>query len=64
MSSISPGSGLIGGITTGQLELIELRVISELIQAQSGAQQQDELKVLRNDNAFDLGITPPVVPGN
>ena len=46
------------------ISAIELRVISNLIQAQSGNQQQDELRLLRNDQAFELGIVPPVVPGN
>ncbi len=46
------------------LSLIELRVLSNLIQSQSGNQQQDELRILRNDQAFELGIVPPVVPGN
>ena len=52
------------GTTAETLSAIELRVISNLIQQQSGPQQQDELKQLRNDQAFDLGITPPVIPGN
>ena len=49
---------------SGELDVIELRVISNLLQQQNGNQQQDELRVLRNDQAFELGIVPPVVPGN
>ena len=49
---------------SGELDVIELRVISNLLQQQAGSQQQDELRVLRNDQAFELGIVPPVVPGN
>jgi hypothetical protein len=57
-------AGATGGIPNAILDVIELRVISTLLQQQNGNQQQDELKQLRNDQAFDLGITPPVVPGN
>ena len=28
------------------------------------SQSQEELRVLRNDQAFELGFVPPVVPGN
>lgn len=52
------------GAPLNALDIIELRVISNLIQAQSGAQQQDELRILRNDQAQELGIVPPVVVGN
>ena len=61
MASYIPGNPISN---LNNLEIVELRVISNLIQAQSGAQQQDELRVLRNDQAFELGITPPVIPGN
>lgn len=63
MTSFVPGSGLTQ-ISAQTLDVIELRVISNLIQAQSGAQNQDELRILRNDQAFELGIVPPIVPGN
>lgn len=49
---------------SGELDVIELRVISNLLQQQAGTQQQDELRILRNDQAFELGVIPPVVPGN
>ena len=64
MTSFVPGSGAVSNISSQLLDVIELRVISNLIQAQSGASQQDELRVLRNDQAFELGLSPPVVPGN
>ncbi len=64
MTSYVGGFPALGGISAENLSAVELRVISNLIQAQSGAQQQDELRVLRNDQAFELGITPPVIPGN
>jgi hypothetical protein len=57
-------AGATGGIPNAILDVIELRVISNLLQQQNGNQQQDELRILRNDQAFELGITPPVVPGN
>ena len=60
MTSYVPNSGA----PLNQLDIIELRVISNLIQAQSGAQQQDELRILRNDQAQELGIVPPIVVGN
>lgn len=48
----------------GELDTIELRVISNLLQQQAPNSQQDELRILRNDQAFELGIVPPTVPGN
>lgn len=57
------GTPTIGGLNTDNLALYELRVISNLLQAQSGV-PQDELRILRNDQAFELGQTPPIVPGN
>jgi len=59
MTSFVPGTAVLNA-----LDIIELRVISNLIQAQSGAQQQDELRILRNDQAFELGIVPAIVTGN
>lgn len=52
----------IGNDPVVQLTLIEMRVLSNLLQAQSGNQAIDELNVLRNDQAFELGIPTPV-PG-
>ena len=49
---------------SGELDVVELRVISNLLQQQApNSQQQDELRMLRNDQAFELGIVPPIVPG-
>ncbi len=56
------GNGLAGA---GSLDVIELRVISNLLQREMSSQSQgDDLRVLRNDQAFELGFVPPVVPGN
>lgn len=56
---------VVGGITgAGTLDVIELRVISNILQREMANQSQDELRVLRNDQAFELGFVPPVVPGN
>lgn len=62
MTSFVPGN--IG--LQSSLDVVELRVISSLIQAQSGnvAGYVDQLSTLRNDEAFGLGINPPIVPGN
>jgi hypothetical protein len=39
-------------------------VISNLIQQYNGGgASQEDLRFLRNDQAFELGIVPPVVPG-
>ena len=43
--------------------LIELRVLSNLIQEQMGSQLGEDLKQRRNDQAFELGWVPPTVPG-
>jgi hypothetical protein len=49
----------------GSLDVIELRVISNLLQREMSNQSQgDDLRVLRNDQAFELGFVPPVVAGN
>ena len=61
MASYIPGNPISN---LNNLEIVELRVISNLIQAQSGAMLQDELRILRNDQAFELGFVPPTVPGN
>lgn len=59
MTSYTPGAVL--GST---LDVVELRTISNILQRDLPAQSQDELRVLRNDQAFELGFVPPVVPGN
>lgn len=64
MTSYIPGNAAISGFSAASLDVIELRVISNLIQQQSGTASPDELRVLRNDQAFELGFVPPVVPGN
>ncbi len=64
MTSYITGQGFVGTFPSVTLEAIELRVISNLLQREAGNANQDELRVLRNDQAFELGITPPVVPGN
>jgi hypothetical protein len=60
MSSYIPG----GAAQIGNHDLVELRVISNLLQREAPGQAQDELRILRNDQAFELGFNPPVVPGN
>lgn len=57
-------NGSIFANTSAQLDLVELRVISNLIQQYNGGMAaQEDLRLLRNDQAFELGIVPPVVPG-
>ena len=63
MTSYTNGTTAAAGYPTADLETIELRVISGLLQQQMGNTQQDQLSVLRNDVAFELG-TPLPVPGN
>lgn len=64
MASFIPGSSVQAPFNTPTLDLIELRVISNLLQREMASASQDELRILRNDQAFELGIVPPVVPGN
>ena len=54
-----------GGLSAAPaLDVIELRVISNLIQQYNGGvASQEDLRGLRNDQAFELGIVPPIVPG-
>lgn len=62
MTSFVPGN-----TSFNNLDIVELRVISNLIQAQGlagGNSNSDQLSTLRNDQAFELGFVPPVVPGN
>lgn len=56
-SSISPR-----GYPATDLMAIDLRVLQILLQSQSGNVTLDELRQLRNDQAFELGLPP--VPGN
>lgn len=64
MSIYVAGFPTLAGTTAETLAAVELRVISNLLQQQAPGQQQDELRILRNDQAFELGITPPIIPGN
>ena len=54
-----------GGVTDESLILIELRTISNILQSPNmgTSSGQDELKVIRNDQAVELGLPTPV-PGN
>lgn len=53
----------VGGDPVSVLNLLEDRVISNLLQTLLGTNQGiDELNILRNDQAFELGIPMPV-PG-
>lgn len=53
-------SGATDGYATGQLVLVELRVQSTFLQAIAAGQVPDQIQQLRNDEAFQLGITQPV----
>jgi len=64
MASYVSGNPTIQGFGAPTLETIELRVISNLLQREMGQMNQDELRIMRNDQAFELNILPPVVPGN
>lgn len=53
----------IDGLPYQDLQIVELRTISSLLQNLLGSNQAlDEINVLRNDNAFVLGIGTPL-PG-
>jgi hypothetical protein len=64
MTTYIQSSGSVGNFPADTLSAVELRVISNLLQSQNGAMQQDELRILRNDQAFELGISPAVIPGS
>ena len=51
------------GYPAEDLMAIELRVIANLLQLQQGNFSLDELRILRNDQALELGLSVPV-PGN
>lgn len=51
----------INGLPVSEYQLIESRVISILLQMQQGNFSLDELRVLRNDQAFELGLPQPVL---
>ncbi len=62
-------AGLIGGLPAESVTVIELRTISNVLQSMLGYLSAptptglDELNVLRNDQAFELGLPQPV-PGS
>lgn len=64
MTSYVSAPATLSGMPGINLAAVELRVISNLLQQQAPNSQQDELRILRNDQAFELGIVPPVIPGN
>lgn len=55
-NSTGTGYSLVG------TQNVELRVISNLLQREMSNMSQDELRILRNDQAFELGLPVPV-PG-
>jgi hypothetical protein len=63
---ISGDTPTLASTPSENLMAIELRVLSNLIQSLlgNGTQAIDDLRILRNDQAFELGLQPPVVPGN
>lgn len=63
---ISGDMPVLAATASENLMAIELRVLSNLIQSLlgNGTQGIDDLRILRNDQAFELGIQPPVIPGN
>lgn len=55
--------GMIGSYTPDELQVVELRVISNLLQAYLAANGGlDGLGVIRNDQAFELSLPTPL-PG-
>ena len=51
-----------GGDQTAQLMLVELRALSNLIQAQTGTAALEDLNGIRQDIANSLGVTPLPIP--
>lgn len=62
MASYVPGNIALQGFAAPTLETIELRVIANLLQQDMGS-AKETLSAMRNNEAFELGIVPPVVPG-
>lgn len=53
------------GLQDQFLQVVETRVQNSLLVALLGTNQaDDQLSRLRNDQAFELGATPAIVPGN
>lgn len=65
MTTYVSSGGSVGGVfTSDTLSLIELRVMNNLAQQANGSSvSQEELRLMRNDEAFGLGISPAIVPG-
>jgi len=64
MTTYVSAGNLLSGFNAESLMAVELRVLSNLMQREMANESQDELRILRNDQAFELGIAPPVIPGN
>jgi hypothetical protein len=63
MTSYTAGFPSLGGVTSENLSVVELRVISNLIQQYNGGSAaQEDLRLMRNDEGQALGLTPPI-PG-
>lgn len=63
MTSYVPGVGL-SSVASEQALLIEQRVTNYLLQGDMGRNNQDELRLVRNDIAQSLGVVPPIIPGD
>lgn len=64
MTSYVAGNVTLQGFAAVTLEAIELRLLNQQIQQYNGGPaSMEELRLMRNDIAFELGITPPIVPG-
>jgi hypothetical protein len=66
ISGDMPFMGSSPTIPSENLMVVELRVLSNLIQSLlgNGTAAVDDLRILRNDQAFELSVQPPVIPGN
>jgi hypothetical protein len=54
----------LAGVPSENLQVVELRTISNLLQREAPNAAQEELRIYRNDQAFELGIVPTTIPGN
>lgn len=53
------------GLQDTLMQTVELRTMNTLLfTLLADNQAADELRALRNDQAFELGLTPPVIAGN
>jgi len=64
MTTYVAAPNFMAGFPTENLMAVELRVISNLLQREMASINQDELRILRNDQAFELSVSPAVIPGN